>query len=125
MLLQLAGELQQRKQNSILLLEGPGAARLEFATTLAERLNSQLHHAGIGHTAASERTTGVHPFFLMKQTAYSGKRSSVQDAHDRYANGSTRFRMLILGVANGDALPPHIGVRYELRQWNLGAVTVG
>jgi hypothetical protein len=107
LLLQLIGELHQPKPNPVLLLEGPAAARLEFASAIAGHLNGQLQRADTPTPAANAGANQSILFFDEADSLF-GRRSTVKNAHDRYANSGIRFRLLILGVDTADTLPPHI-----------------
>jgi hypothetical protein len=107
LLMQAVSELQQPNPNRVLLLDGPAAARVEFAEALAARLNGRIHRIAAPNAAAESYNADTILFFDEADSLF-GKRSSVKDAHDRYANVAARYRVLILGTDNAETLPPHI-----------------
>ncbi len=115
----LASDLKQTAVSQALILSGARAERSQLAAAVASELGRRIHTLGTDPNALSAAESFVKSMssadqknwilFFDEADALFGKRTSVKDSHDRYANLETSFGGLIMfGVDNTEDLPPAI-----------------
>jgi hypothetical protein len=135
---QLASELRQSSGSRVLILNGPHADRTHLANAIASQLGRHIHNV-LGEAdsilAAEVFVKSIPPsdqknwiLFFDEADALFGKRTSVKDAHDRYANLETSFAgLILLGTDSAAALPSDIVKRAKIvvvrDHWPPPAVT--
>jgi hypothetical protein len=99
-------------------LTGSHTGRSQLANSIASELGRQIHSVAAdprGLHAAEDFVKSISSdqknwiLFFDEADALFGKRTTVKDAHDRYANLETSFSgLIVFGVDNADDLTPEI-----------------
>jgi hypothetical protein len=116
---QLALDLKQTAVSRALILSGTRAERSKLANALASELDRRIRNvapdpndllaaaAFIRSISTAEQKNWI--LFFDEADSLFGKRTTVKDAHDRYANLETSFAgLIVFGVDKTDDLAPEI-----------------
>jgi hypothetical protein len=131
----LVSDLKQTTSSQELILSGAPAERSQLANAVSAELGRRIHTVGAdlnGLSAAEAFVKSISPadqknwiLLFDEADALFGKRTSVKDSHDRYANLETSFGGLIMfGVDKTEDLPRAIVQRSRTvvvgDHWPLG-----
>jgi hypothetical protein len=124
-LLHLVSDLKQTAASRRLIFEGSPAQRSQLANAIASQLGHQIRHFAAQLDGLAEAENALRQLipaaeqkhwilFFDEAGSLFAKRSSVKDAHDRFANIEVSFGgLIILGVDRTGDLPPAISQRFK------------